>query len=485
MKRIKLVILALVVVIGLHSYHLTTQAEEVTFPETITAIFPDENVAEKVRVALGKTAVTDSVTEAELATIKKLDLSTSSQTDPKAVKNLAGLEYLVNLEELSTGGSLVTDLSPISNLTSMEKLTVAASAIVDLSPISGLINIDYIYASYTAIEDVTPLKDLTKLETLTLFNTEVEDISVLSHLTALKSIVIGAKVKDFAPLTQLNNVTFLNLRGNQLLDPSIFNGMTSVTQFFLANQRITLDPVLLINGEVRIKNPIMNELQELVAPGTISDNGVYENGEFVWENIPANEAGVAFTFSTTVTLNGMSVPYSGDVFIPLVTDTTAPIITADPEITYLQATVKTEAEFLNEIHATTDDGSEITSDFATVVDFSVIGDYTVTLNAVDASGNQATPVQVVVHVTQDKSIEDPKEKPEVKPENPTPPTGETNNDSAANETAPKAAETEKETKKATLPKTAESKNSFATVAFGTFLAGIAFLVLQRKKALSK
>ncbi|MGY3778367.1 LapB repeat-containing protein [Isobaculum melis] len=480
MKKLKLMILALVVIIGLHSYHLTTQAEEVAFPAAITEIFPDENVAEKIRAALGKTAITDSVTEAELATIKKLDLSTSSQTDPKAVKNIAGLEHLVNLEELTTGGSLVTDLSPISNLINMRKLTLAASAIVDLSPISGLTNIDDIYASYTAIEDVTPLKDLTKLETLTLFNTEVEDISVLSNLTALKSITIGAKVKDFSPLTQLNNLTNLNLRGNQLLDPSIFNGMTSVTKFYLTNQRITLDPVLLINGEVRMSNPIMNELQQFVAPATISDNGVYENDEFVWENIPANEAGVAFTFNTTVTLNGISVPFSGDVFIPLVTDTTAPIITADPEISYPQATVKTEAEFLSEIQASTDDGSVITSDFSTAVNFNIIGDYTVTLNAVDASGNQATPVQVVVHVIQDSIIEDPKEKPEVKPEDPTPPVVEENQEVA---TAPKAVE--KETEPAALPKTAESTSSFATVAFGTILAGIGFLVLQRRKAFSK
>lgn len=60
------------------------------------------------------------------------------------------------------------------------------------------------------------------------------------------------------------------------------------------------------------------------------------------------------------------------------------VITADPEVTYSLNEAKTEEEFLTEIKAMTNNETPITSDFATVVDFTKPGKYTVTLNAESA-----------------------------------------------------------------------------------------------------
>ncbi|MBC2205157.1 LapB repeat-containing protein, partial [Listeria seeligeri] len=103
----------------------------------------------------------------------------------------------------------------------------------------------------------------------------------------------------------------------------------------------------------------------------------------------------------TVTLQAINedgvpaVPVSVTVHVE---QTPAPIITADTSITYPLFSEVTEAEFLSAIHAKTSDGSPITSDFTTVVDFSTAGDYTVTLNSVNADGITAEPVTVIVHV---------------------------------------------------------------------------------------
>ncbi|EIR6803686.1 LapB repeat-containing protein, partial [Listeria monocytogenes] len=81
-----------------------------------------------------------------------------------------------------------------------------------------------------------------------------------------------------------------------------------------------------------------------------------------------------------------------------VEDTVAPIISADEAISYNQGNTRTEAQFLADIHATTDEPATITSDFADQVKFDTPGVYAVTLKANDISGNQAIPRTVNVTV---------------------------------------------------------------------------------------
>ena len=88
-----------------------------------------------------------------------------------------------------------------------------------------------------------------------------------------------------------------------------------------------------------------------------------------------------------------------------VEDTVAPVITlsgVNPLILTLGAIEG------NDPGATTDDGSAVTSDFATVIDNnSEVGEYTITYTSTDAAGNVATPVTRTVEVAEASSfIED-------------------------------------------------------------------------------
>ncbi|EAE7094403.1 LPXTG cell wall anchor domain-containing protein [Listeria monocytogenes] len=77
----------------------------------------------------------------------------------------------------------------------------------------------------------------------------------------------------------------------------------------------------------------------------------------------------------------------------------APVITANTEISYMVLAEVTEADFLKNIQASTNDGSVITSDFGTVVKLNEAGDYTVTLKSVNSDDVDAKPVQVTVRIT--------------------------------------------------------------------------------------
>ncbi|EHD1674952.1 LapB repeat-containing protein, partial [Listeria monocytogenes] len=78
----------------------------------------------------------------------------------------------------------------------------------------------------------------------------------------------------------------------------------------------------------------------------------------------------------------------------------APVITADKEITYAKNAEVSITEFLAAIHAKTNDGSPIESDFATAVTWSTAGDYTVTLRSTNEDGVEAIPVEVTVHIVE-------------------------------------------------------------------------------------
>uniref|UniRef100_UPI001EF44F3E LapB repeat-containing protein n=1 Tax=Listeria ilorinensis TaxID=2867439 RepID=UPI001EF44F3E len=68
----------------------------------------------------------------------------------------------------------------------------------------------------------------------------------------------------------------------------------------------------------------------------------------------------------------------------------------DEEITYDKAAVISEQQFLQDIHATTEEGNELSSDFADVVDFSTPGDYEVTVTA--SNDKESVEKKVIVHI---------------------------------------------------------------------------------------
>ncbi|EAG9603799.1 LPXTG cell wall anchor domain-containing protein, partial [Listeria monocytogenes] len=104
-----------------------------------------------------------------------------------------------------------------------------------------------------------------------------------------------------------------------------------------------------------------------------------------------------------VTLNAMNEDGVEAVSVTVlvhIAKSPAPVITADKEITYTQSTEVSTTEFLVAIHATTNDGSPIESDLDTTVNWSKVGDYTVTLSATNEDGVEAIPVKVAVHIVE-------------------------------------------------------------------------------------
>ncbi|EPD8844231.1 LapB repeat-containing protein [Listeria monocytogenes] len=94
------------------------------------------------------------------------------------------------------------------------------------------------------------------------------------------------------------------------------------------------------------------------------------------------------------------------------------VITAESEISYDMNATKSEADFLADIKAATNDGTAVTTDFATAVDLTKAGEYTVTLNA-ENDKQKATALKVTVKVKDTTPTPDPDPTPTPDPD-PTP-----------------------------------------------------------------
>ncbi|EOY2822049.1 LapB repeat-containing protein [Listeria monocytogenes] len=91
------------------------------------------------------------------------------------------------------------------------------------------------------------------------------------------------------------------------------------------------------------------------------------------------------------------------------------VITAEAEVSYDMNATKSEADFLADIKAATNDGTTITTDFATAVDLTKAGEYTVTLNA-ENDNQKATALKVTVKVKDTTPVPDPTPTPDPDPD---------------------------------------------------------------------
>jgi len=95
--------------------------------------FPDPNLEAAIREAINKPE--EAIYVADLKGLNSLDALS------KDIKDITGLEYCINLQELSLSDNQISDVSPLSGLTNLQELYLLGNQITDVSPLSGLTNL--------------------------------------------------------------------------------------------------------------------------------------------------------------------------------------------------------------------------------------------------------------------------------------------------------------------------------------------------------
>ena len=241
---------------------LTTTAQTVNIP--------DANLRAAITAALGKTPGA-TITAEEMATLTRFEAHDAN------IRDLTGLAYATNLEEIRCNNNLISDLLPLTDLVNLRVIELRNNAISDLSPIAGLISLEWLIFTHNSItdlspveglinlvglavednliSDLSPISGLMKLERMWLHENPSMDLSPLEGLISLRSIHSWGTpiVSGLSALTALPKLRIIDICGGDLSDLSPLEGMTVLKELYLVGNEITdLSPLASLTGLTRL-----------------------------------------------------------------------------------------------------------------------------------------------------------------------------------------------------------------------------------------
>ncbi|EIM8285799.1 LapB repeat-containing protein [Listeria monocytogenes] len=405
-----------------------------------------------------------------LSTVKYLSIKGKNVTS----NQFADFSGLSSLNDLIVSGTKVDNvfLSKINNLPNLTTLDISYNlGITKVDALKSLPKLADLNASFCQIDDFGGIE---QFPSLTSFNGEQQrfEAAEFKDIKSSQLTFDAAAQTLFFPFSQLTKQTILNFDGTPLAyssNPSEYlvemdsSYVATDDKMSVNQQGITFNnfsqadfdslkglyvmapfdgvnaakPANLANGTYNIKNNFSIEGFNIDHSVKITAEDVsYVQGETVTpeqflKDIKADANGASITsdfaekvdFSKpgtyTVTLNAENTAgLKGEPIQVAVTIIEKTIITAEAEVSYDMNATKSEADFLADIKAATNDGTAITTDFATAVDLTKAGEYTVTLNA-ENDKQKATALQVTVKVKDTTPTPDPDPTPTPDPD-PTP-----------------------------------------------------------------
>lgn len=104
------------------------------------------------------------------------------------------------------------------------------------------------------ISDLSPLSDLTNLTRLDLWHNQISDISPLDSLTNLTYLELGDnEISDISPLGNLTNLEYLYLYSNQIADITSVANLTNLTSLSLQyNQLDDISPLAKVTNLIAL-----------------------------------------------------------------------------------------------------------------------------------------------------------------------------------------------------------------------------------------
>jgi len=190
----------------------TTTTTSTTTSSTTTTLGPDSLITDKfvdqnllfivrsdIQQITGKTfqqCLNVTLADAQLIT-------TLESKSFQPINDLAGIEYLTNLETLNfNSGGTISSLTPLANLIKLKELNMANCGLTNLSGLENLTELTTLNVFMnTQLADLNPIAGLVNLQVLGLHNTSVENLGIFVNFVNLKSLTLsGTKVKDISAL---------------------------------------------------------------------------------------------------------------------------------------------------------------------------------------------------------------------------------------------------------------------------------------------
>lgn len=199
--------------------------------EDVEVAFPDPRLEDVIRASIGEPA----------GAIYRSDLlpALSINADNRAITDLSGLEYCLNLETLLMWRNSASDLSPLAGLLKMRTLQALENNISEISPLSELVNLEQLMLNNNSIIDISAMTTMAKLSDVSLAANDVTSIAALAGKAAMTHLNLEQNViSDIGPLAGMTKLTWLSLYANHVSDVGPLQGLTSLHELYLNDNQI-------------------------------------------------------------------------------------------------------------------------------------------------------------------------------------------------------------------------------------------------------
>ena len=200
--------------------------------------FQDSHLEEAIKIRGDIDLESGDITVADMCNLTYLNGSTFEPSTPQ-IKDLAGMEYAKNLNELYFLNNSISDIGPLSGLINLDKLSIANNNISDISALNGLLFLEELNLNKNKISDIRALKSLVYLDSLNLADNSISDISVLSGMKTLDVLDLSNNpLNDLGAISELTNLDILLLGNTSSKDIRLLNGLTDLYRLELENNSI-------------------------------------------------------------------------------------------------------------------------------------------------------------------------------------------------------------------------------------------------------
>ncbi|HEL7477115.1 TPA: LapB repeat-containing protein [Listeria monocytogenes] len=377
-----------------------------------------KNLPILIAVGNGSSAYQDDIVFSSTPGLSKVILENLPSTSSEVKLDHCAIEELVinNLPKVSVviiSYNKITTLEGLENLSAVSKIDAYENLVTEIENLHAFPKLQTLTVDNNHIS-VLPTSLKTENPVLTTLSAMNQTIT-LKQKVIVSDLVLDNEVKNFGQITTAKSISNKGTYQNNQIK-WLFEDIKSVNavdyQFSEPVQEATIQGTF--SGKVTqpikaSKVPVISADAEMNYPKneTVSEAAFFKDiSASVTDDATLTsdfESVVDFAKAGTyeVTLNAVNedgVKATSVTVLVHIAKSPAPVITADKEITYTKNAEVSIKEYLAAIHAKTNDGSPIESDFATAVNWGTAGDYTVTLRSTNEDGVEAIPVEVTVHI---------------------------------------------------------------------------------------
>ncbi|MGE1125827.1 leucine-rich repeat domain-containing protein, partial [Bacillus wiedmannii] len=196
------------------------------------------------KYGLGRENFDDPITKKDLLQVKSLSVVEAKR---KGIKDVSGLEYMTNLENLTLEEVKLENINFISKLRQLKSVSITYSELQDIGPLAELEHIETLSLRNNKISDLSPLSQMKNVKILDVSSNHIKDIKPLFTVTSLKTLTLANNQisnANLAGIEQLKNVKSLSLSNNGLTNIEHITSMKKLVELDLAkNELENIEPL--------------------------------------------------------------------------------------------------------------------------------------------------------------------------------------------------------------------------------------------------